>query len=551
MAAVCLESGVVMCGSSLRRPFCVLPLLKPGRKLSPESGTFFFGDLNLHWNPCSPAPHRRGSCRHGNRVVIMAKCRDFYEVLNLTRNASIQEIKSSYRNLARKYHPDMNKGSGGEEKFKEISAAYEVLSDEEKRSLYDRYGEAGLQGEYAEANAGPLGVDPFEVFNAFFGQSNGLFGEDIDPGEFNFSPQMRQGMRHDIRYDLFLSLEESIFGVLRKMDITCKEICNSCNGTGAKSSKSIKSCSECGGRGGIMRTERTAFGEVSQISTCFKCGGSGRSITDRCRICNGKGNVEVTRSVNINIPPGVSDGSTIQIPGEGCLDKKRGLVGDLYLVIHINEKRGIRREGLNLYTDISIDYTEAILGTTVKVETVQGCQDLCVPSGTQPGAVLNLANMGVPNINKPSVKGDHHFIVRVQIPKDISDEERSLVEKLASIRKTFQGHSSPQSGKKFFSLFNDVLLKKLSALVIHFVGKSYKNLNQQKMKKQRSYTSQSNRSLWDSFKNLFGGNRTSSTFAAMGTHAVMPGWPSRGENITAYFSSSASPQRELKRAIYE
>lgn len=188
---------------------------------------------------------------------------DYYATLNVSRNATLQEIKSSYRNLARKYHPDMNKSPGAEEKFKEISAAYEVLSDDEKRSLYDRFGEAGLQGEYGAA---PQGVDPFEAFDAFFGESNGLFGSGGGSGGSNFTFRNLRNQGLDIRYDLSLSFEESVFGGPRDIGLNRFETCDNCNGTGAKSSDSIKSCAHCGGRGGVMNTQRTPFGMVSKMA---------------------------------------------------------------------------------------------------------------------------------------------------------------------------------------------------------------------------------------------------------------------------------------------
>lgn len=393
----------------------------------------------------------------------------------------------------------MNKNPGAEEKFKEISAAYEVLSDDEKRSLYDRFGEAGLQGEYGHDD-GSQGVDASEVFNMFFGESNGLFGGDIDPGGINFKSRTKRGL--DVRYDLSLSFEEAAFGGERDLSVTRFETCDQCNGSGAKSNNSIKSCTECGGRGGVMNTQRTPFGIVSQVSTCSSCGGNGKIITDRCRVCSGEGRLQVTRSVKIDIPAGVNEGFTIQVQGEGSLDKKRGRVGDLYLFIHVNEKPGFRRDGLNLYSDINIDYTEAILGTTVKVQTIEGYRELQVPSGTQPGETLKLAKMGVPDINRPSVRGDHHFIVRIEIPENISAEERSLVEKLASLRTASFNNSDSSKGS------------------------FQKNINQRKKRRQNRGQKGSKLSLWSSIKNIFGGSRSGTKFASVSVHssASMPAW---------------------------
>ncbi|XP_043704006.1 chaperone protein DnaJ-like [Telopea speciosissima] len=443
------------------------------------------------WNPYSPSPwvrKKRSSCV----FVVRAAGSDYYATLDLNRNATLQEIKTSYKKLARKYHPDLNRSPGAEEKFKEISAAYEVLSDDEKRSLYDRFGEAGLQGEYAGPGVDSQGIDPFEIFDAYFGESNGLFG-----GR-EYSNNRNLGL--DIRYDLSLSFEESIFGGQRDIEVSCFETCDDCDGTGAKSSSCIKSCTDCRGRGGVMKSQRTPFGMVSQVTTCSKCGGDGRIITDRCRRCGGQGRIQSERSVKVVIPPGVNNGATMQVQGEGNFDKKRGAAGDLYLFIHVNEKRGIWRDGLNLYSKINIDYTEAILGTVVKVETVEGLKDLQVPRGIQPGDTIKLSRMGVPNMKKPAVRGDHLFIVNIEIPKDISDTERILVEKLTTLRAFKRHHSFPANVET--------------------------NLDEHDSENQRSNASSKGTnqftSLWNSIRNFLGRKQSSSGFASFNVETSAP-----------------------------
>ncbi|XP_027359060.1 uncharacterized protein LOC113867785 isoform X2 [Abrus precatorius] len=387
--------------------------------------------------------------RNRSRVaLIRAKGgTDYYSTLNVNPNATLQEIKSSYRKLARKYHPDMNKSPGAEEKFKEISAAYEVLSDDEKRSLYDRFGESGLQGENGES-AGASGVDPFDLFDTFFGHADGLFG-DADEGGINFNFRNKRNRSRDIRQDLHLSFEESIFGGQREIEVSCFQTCNTCDGTGAKSRSCIKQCTNCGGRGGEMKSQRTPFGMMSQVSTCSKCGGLGKIITDLCRKCDGSGQVQSKQTMEVDIPPGVNDGDTMQIRGQGNFDKKRKIIGDLFVVLHVDEKQGIWREGLHLYSKINIDFTDAILGSVKKVETVEGLRDLQIPPGIQPGDSVKLSRLGVPDMNKPSVRGDHYFIVNVLIPKHLSDTERILVEQLASLRAS----SKPGIPKGKFSEF--------------------------------------------------------------------------------------------------
>ncbi|XP_050217103.1 uncharacterized protein LOC126667984 isoform X2 [Mercurialis annua] len=342
------------------------------------------------------------------------------------------------------YHPDLNKSPGAEEKFKEISAAYEVLSDDEKRSLYDRFGEAGLQSEYDGSSFGSQGMDPFDIYNTFFGDLDGFFGGNGEAGGMNFNLK-NMGKDLDIRYNLYLSFEESIYGGEREIEVPYFETCDDCDGTGAKSASCINSCTDCGGRGGVMKTQRTPFGMMSQVSTCSKCNGDGKIITDHCRKCRGSGKVSSQRSMNVLIPPGISTGAMMQLRGEGNFEKKRGIAGDLFITVHVKEKRGVRRDGLNLYSKINIDYTQAILGTVVKVETVDGLRDLQIPSGIQPGDSVKLSQMGVPDINKPFVRGDHHFVVNILIPKDISDKERTLVEELASLGSYNKHHEIPSN----------------------------------------------------------------------------------------------------------
>ncbi|XP_038894093.1 chaperone protein DnaJ [Benincasa hispida] len=359
---------------------------------------------------------------------------DHYSTLNVSRNATLQDIKNSYKKLARKYHPDVNKDPGSEDRFKEISAAYEVLSDDEKRSLYDQFGEAALQGDYGVMSRGSRGVNPFEIFDAFFGGSDGLFGERDGIGGINLNQRSGNIQNLDIYYDLHLSFEESVFGGEQAIQFSCFETCEICDGTGAKSNNCMKLCADCHGRGGVVKTQRTPFGMMSQVSICSECGGDGKIITELCRSCGGSGRMQSIRKMNLVIPPGVSDGATMKIQGEGSSDKKRRMTGNLYIRLRIDEKHGIWRDGIHLYSNISIDYTEAILGTIVRVETVEGLKDLQIPAGVQPGDRVRLPCLGIPDINKPSVRGDHLFIVNVQIPKRISDSERTKIKELALLK---------------------------------------------------------------------------------------------------------------------
>uniref|UniRef100_A0A453ILN9 J domain-containing protein n=1 Tax=Aegilops tauschii subsp. strangulata TaxID=200361 RepID=A0A453ILN9_AEGTS len=285
----------------------------------------------LHFRP-RPVPRRARARTHlpaafGRRPPAAAAAerggKDYYATLNVRRDATLKEVKSAYRTLARKYHPDMNKSPGAEEKFKEISAAYEVLSDKEKRSLYDRFGETGLHADYGGGDFGAHGVDPYELFNAFFGSSNKFFGDSMGPGRFHYSSNVKDNRALDIRYDLLLPFEESILGGKREISISRHETCGACHGSGAKSSNSITECTQCRGQGRSMKSQRTPFGIVSQISSCLNCDGSGKIITEHCPSCDGSGKVQVERSIQVDIPGGIEDGSAIRITGGGSVDKQR------------------------------------------------------------------------------------------------------------------------------------------------------------------------------------------------------------------------------------
>ncbi|XP_027924559.1 uncharacterized protein LOC114182018 isoform X1 [Vigna unguiculata] len=451
-------------------------------------------------------------------AVIRAKAgADYYSTLNVSPSASLQEIKASYRKLARKYHPDMNKSPGAEEKFKEISAAYEVLSDDEKRSLYDRFGELGLQEENGGSSGAP-GVDPFDLFDTFFGRSDGIF-RDGDDGGINFNFGNKRNRSHDIRYDLNLSFEESIFGAQREIEVSCFQTCDTCDGTGAKSKNCIKQCTNCGGRGGEMKSQRTPFGMMSQVSTCSKCSGLGKIITDHCRRCDGSGQVQSKQTIEVDIPAGVNDGDTMQIQGQGNFDKKRQITGDLFVVLHVDEKQGIWREGLHLYSKINIDFTDAILGSVKKVETVEGLRDLQIPSGIQTGDSVKLSRLGVPDMNKPFVRGNHYFIVNVLIPKDISGTERALVEQLASLR---------ASNKRDSLSSGDNGIPK---------GKFNEFTERRDPRGDGSSKIKNVDSLWGSIKNFLSGRQSDERFASisMDTSALIRRYGDQNPSVLNFF----------------
>ncbi|EMS54053.1 Chaperone protein DnaJ [Triticum urartu] len=309
------------------------------------------------------------------------------------------------RELRIKYHPDVNKEPGATDKFKEISSAYEVLSDDKKRALYDQYGEAGVKSAVG-GNAGAYTSNPFDLFETFFGASMGGGGG-------------------------FSGMDQSAFRTRRRSTAAQGE---DISGSGSKVGSKAKICSTCGGRGQVMRTEQTPFGLFSQVSICPTCVGEGEVISEYCRKCSGEGRVRVRKEIKVKIPPGVSKGSTLRVRGEGDAGPKGGPPGDLFVCLDVEEPSDIKRDGINLYSTVSISYIEAILGTVQKVRTVEGTSELRIPPGTQPGDVLVLAKQGVPSLNRPSIRGDHLFTVKVSIPKRISGREKELLEELASLK---------------------------------------------------------------------------------------------------------------------
>ncbi|WOL05140.1 hypothetical protein Cni_G13865 [Canna indica] len=387
---------------------------------------------------------RRGTDGFAGFVSASA---DYYSTLGVSKSASTKEIKAAYRKLARQYHPDVNKQPGATEKFKEISTAYEVLSDDKKRALYDQYGEAGVKSGVGGSAGAYTQTNPFDLFETFFGASMGGFSG-IDQSTFRTRKRGAAMKGEDIRYDITLEFSEAIFGAEKEIVLSHLETCDVCAGTGSKIGSKMRICSTCGGRGQVMRTEQTPFGLFSQVSICPTCGGEGEIILEYCRKCAGEGRTRVRKDIKVKVPPGVSKGSTLRIRGEGDAGPKGGPPGDLYVCLDIEDIPEIQRDGINLYSTVTINYVEAILGTTVKVKTVDGLSELQVPPGTQPGDVIPLAKRGVPKLNKPSIRGDHLFTMKVTIPNRISGRERELLEELASLSSSSVSSASSRANAK-------------------------------------------------------------------------------------------------------
>ncbi|MCA2694497.1 MULTISPECIES: molecular chaperone DnaJ [unclassified Microcystis] len=352
---------------------------------------------------------------------------DYYEILGVSRDAGKEDIKRAYRRLARKYHPDVNKEPGAEEHFKEINRAYEILSEPETRNRYDRFGEAGVSGGAAGFDADNMGgfADIFETIFSGFG---GMGGQT--------TTRRRTGPTRgeDLRLDFKLKFREAVFGGEKEIRIRHLETCQTCKGSGARPGTSSRTCTTCNGAGQVRRATRTPFGTFAQVSVCPTCDGTGEVIEEKCDVCGGSGRRQETKKLKITIPAGVDNGMKLRVAREGDAGLKGGPPGDLFVYLTVETDTEFQREGNDIKSNISISYIQAILGCTIKVNTVDGQEDLTIPAGTQPNTVLILENKGVPKLGNPVSRGDHRITVKISIPARVTGEERDLLEKIAKVR---------------------------------------------------------------------------------------------------------------------
>ncbi len=360
--------------------------------------------------------------------------RDYYEVLDIDKDASSTEIKKAYRKKAIQYHPDKNPGSKeAEEKFKEAAEAYEVLSNPEKKSRYDRFGHAGVGGA-ASGGAYGGGMSMDDIFSQFGDIFESAFGGGFSSGfGSHFSTGSRRTRRtnkgSNLRIKVKLSLKEILNGTEKKVKINKYINCKTCNGTGAKDANSIKTCATCHGRGQITRVTNTILGQMQTSSVCPQCGGEGKSIVDKCTSCFGNGIVKGEEVISINIPPGVTEGIQMTMREKGNAAARGGLPGDLIVVVEEIPHPQLERDGINLLYEHYISFPDAALGTTVEVPTIEGKARIKVEPGTQSGKVLRLKNKGIPELNTNN-KG--HLLVNINVwtPKSLSKEEKQILEKL-------------------------------------------------------------------------------------------------------------------------
>lgn len=365
----------------------------------------------------------------------MAIKKDYYEVLGVNRNASNDDIKKAYRKLAFQYHPDRNPENGAAERFKEVKEAYECLCDPEKRSRYDQFGHAGVNGDFGMGGMGGFegfgGGFPFgDIFETFFGG-----------GAASATRRHAPQRGSDLRYDLTVEFEEAIFGCEKDLKIPRMEVCHTCSGSGAEPGTQPTRCTRCNGEGQIRRVQQSILGQFVNVVLCSACQGKGTVITSPCKNCHGQGMERVTRQIRVTVPAGIDDGTQIRLTGEGEPGANGGPRGNLYVVVNVKPHEVFRREANDIVVDLPINMAQAALGDEIEVPTVDGPVPLKVPAGTQPGRVLRIRGKGVPYLRDRG-RGDQQVRISVTVPNKLNDEQRELLKQLAeSLKKDSEDES--------------------------------------------------------------------------------------------------------------
>ncbi len=374
--------------------------------------------------------------------------RDYYEVLGVAKTASAEEIKKAYRKSAMKYHPDRNPGDkDAEEKFKELGEAYEILSDDNKRSRYDQFGFAGVDPSYGGGGSG------FEGFGGFggFGDFGDIFGEFFGGGasrRANANNAPRRGENVGARLDL--TFEEAAFGTEKEISVQRIENCSSCNGSGSADG-AVETCSTCRGTGQV-RTQQNFMGMTMQsTAVCPQCSGRGKIVKTPCTTCRGKGKVRRTQKIKVKVPAGVDAGQSVRVRGEGCVGSNGGPSGDLLVEIYIKRHPIFQRDGMDVICEVPITFTQAALGAEIHVPTLDGKETFTLPEGTQTGKEFILTGKGIPQVGNPRRRGNHRFFVVVETPTKLTKEQKDL---LRNLEDTLETKSTPK-GKKFFDALRD------------------------------------------------------------------------------------------------
>jgi molecular chaperone DnaJ len=348
----------------------------------------------------------------------MAGIRDLYEILGLPRTASQEEIRKAYRRLARELHPDSSGDPATQERFKEVTAAYEILSDPDKRQRYDVYGQGG-------PDVFPF-ADISEIFEAFFG--TGTFGRRREP-----TPRTRTRRGEDVRAGVVLSFQEAAFGVRRDIPVDLLQRCDLCGGSGAEPGTSPTRCRTCGGTGQVQEVRRSIFGTVMTARACGTCEGSGQEIQAKCERCRGEGRIPSERSVPVDVPAGVSHGLELRVPGQGHAGRAGGPPGDLFLSLAVQESALFERRGQDLFAVLEVPMVQAALGAELEVETLDVQERVKLDPGTQSGTVIRLRGKGIPNLGRRG-RGDLYLTIHVETPRDLGKEQRRLLQEIAEMR---------------------------------------------------------------------------------------------------------------------
>ncbi len=347
--------------------------------------------------------------------------KDYYSVLDVPKTSSPEELKKAYRRLARRYHPDVNHESDAEERFKEINEAYEVLSDPQKRAMFDRFGTVSPNGMGGMGGFGGF-RDPSDIFSEVFGNLGG----------FGFGARGRVGPRRgqDLRTSVTITFEEAAAGVTKEVQVQRLETCQTCGGSGAEPGTQPERCAECGGKGQVRHVQQTFLGSFVNITACPVCRGSGRIVRTPCHACNGVGQSRTQRSLSFHIPAGIDDGMSIRLTGEGEPGERGGPVGNLYVGVRIKSHPYFRRRDNDVLMELQINIAQATLGATVAVPTLAGKQQLTIPAGTQPGTIRRLRGLGIPRL-RGNGRGDQLVVIQVAIPTQLTAEQSEILQTLA------------------------------------------------------------------------------------------------------------------------
>ena len=361
-------------------------------------------------------------------MIKMAK--DYYEILGVNRNATRDEIKKAYKNLAKKYHPDVNKDQPkSADKFKEVSEAASILGDDKKREQYDQYGEAAFQGggsggaDFSNMGGFSANFDFGDLFESFFGGSNPFGG--------SRRPRKRRGS--NLRYEMEIELEDAVLGAEKHVVIERYENCSKCDGSGARSQADIKTCSTCNGSGSIRKTQRTPFGLFQTTGACSTCHGQGNEIKEFCPVCDGAGRILKNRKIKVEVPAGVETGNTLRLSGEGEAGETGAGSGDLFVVLVVKEHKIFERRGNNLLVEVPISFVGAVLGDSIKVPTIKGSAKLKIPPGTQSNTLFKMKEKGVPFLNSSSV-GDQYVQIVVHTPDTkLNTKQKNALKKFGDL----------------------------------------------------------------------------------------------------------------------